>query len=73
MDEPELHQHIAEPVLGVFLLRERLRELLPRDQAFAEKDFAEPITTGRCRCHGLAVLRGYGWTGVIIGRWRREP
>ena len=48
-------------------------ELLTRDQAFAEKDFAEPITTGCCRRHGLAVVRRYGWTGVIIGRWHREP
>ena len=58
LDKPELHQHVAEPVLAVLLLRKRLRELLARDQAFAEEDFAEPITTGCCRRHDLVGLEG---------------
>ena len=37
LHKPELHQHVAEPVLGVLLLGQGLRELLARDQAFTEK------------------------------------
>jgi hypothetical protein len=50
-------------MFGVLLLRQCLRQLLARDQAFTEEDFAEPITTGRCRRHDLAVLRGMGGQG----------
>ena len=52
-------------MLGVLLLCQGLGQLLASDQALAEQDFAEPITTGRCRCHDLAALRAMGWTGVI--------
>jgi hypothetical protein len=50
-------------MLGVLLLRERLGQLLPGDQAFTEEDFAEPIATGRCRRHDLAVLSDMGGQG----------
>ena len=65
LDQPELHQDVAQPVLGGLLLRERLRELLARDQAFAQQDFAEPIAAGRCGRHDLVVLRAMGVRGNI--------
>ena len=51
LDQPELDQDVAQPVLGVLLLGEGLPELLSGDQAFTEQDFAKPIASGRCGRH----------------------
>ena len=70
LNKPELHQDVAQPVLAVLLLRQRLRELLARDEAFTEEDFAEPITTGCCRRHVSEVSEGKGFRDIIGSRCR---
>ena len=40
LDEAELHETIAQPGARGALLRERLIQLLPRDQPFADKKVA---------------------------------
>ena len=40
-ESAELHQHVPEPVLGVLLLAQGLRELLAGNQPFTKQDFAE--------------------------------
>jgi len=47
--EPELHQDEAQAMLGGLLLRERLSELLARENAIAQEDFAEPVAPAGCR------------------------
>jgi hypothetical protein len=42
-------------MLGRFLFRVRLGELLARDHSLAQEDFAEPIGSGWCGRHDLAV------------------
>ncbi|MDF3053645.1 MAG: hypothetical protein K0S19_1750, partial [Geminicoccaceae bacterium] len=63
--ETELHQDVSQPVLGVLLLRESLRELLSRYEAFAKQYFTEPIATGRCGRHGVRGIRKEGFRDII--------
>ena len=42
-DQPQLDQDVAQAVLRRLLLRERLSELLAREQAVAQEGFAEPV------------------------------
>ena len=50
LDQPELHQDVAQPVPGGLLLRQGRRQLLARDQPFANQDIAQPIIAGSsCR------------------------
>ena len=62
-DEAQLDQHETQTMLRRLLLRERLNQLLAREKAIAQEDFAEPVTaTGGCGRHG-PVGSGAGVVG----------
>ena len=65
LNQPELHQDVAQPVLGVLLLREGLPELLSGNQAFTEQDFTEPIASGSCGRHWVPRYPRKGFRDII--------